>query len=202
MARGAIPLVFVWMLLASSNTFAAGPFGVIHANLWQGGAFTDDNTGAFSHCSATYPYQGGNLLTLAQRGGGDWIIGFGNPSWNMTQGETVPFDITVDGQAQFYLTGTVASSKQVISILPVKVLENLDVIGAYYHYNQQQYVSGVGICANTGAQGQCAGTQDMWSAVVRRGSRLRAWFAQGRRHASGQQRRDRSTTPSNLRLDQ
>ena len=123
MARAAISLVFVWMLLASSRTFAAGPFGVIHVTLWQGGAFTDDNTGAFSHCSATYPYQGGNLLTLAQRGGGDWIIGFGNPSWNMTQGETVPFDITVDGQAQFYLTGTVASSKQVISILPVKVLE-------------------------------------------------------------------------------
>lgn len=44
--------------------------------------------------------------------------------------------------------------------------ESLDVIGAYYHYNQQQYVSGVGICANTGAHGQCAGTQDMWSAVA------------------------------------
>src|SRR6516164_1530480 len=44
MARAAISLVFVWMLLASSRTFAAGPFGVIHVTLWQGGAFTDDKT--------------------------------------------------------------------------------------------------------------------------------------------------------------
>ena len=124
MARAAISLVFVWMLLASSRTFAAGPFGAIHVTLWQGGAFTDDKTGAFSHCSATHPYQGGNLLTLALRPGGEWIIGFGNPSWKMTQGESVPLDITVDGQAQFHLTGT-ASPVQVISILPVAVLNRL-----------------------------------------------------------------------------
>ncbi len=46
------------------------------------------------------------------------------------------------------------------------ITQNLDVIGAYYHYNQQQYVNGVGICANTGAHAQCAGTEDMWSSVV------------------------------------
>jgi hypothetical protein len=38
-------------------------------------------------------------------------------------------------------------------------------MGAYYHYNQQQYVSGVGISADTGVHRQCAGAQDMWSAV-------------------------------------
>jgi S1-C subfamily serine protease len=42
----------------------------------------------------------------------------------MTQGESVPLDITVDGQAQFHLTGT-ASPVQVISILPVAVLNRL-----------------------------------------------------------------------------
>jgi predicted porin len=46
------------------------------------------------------------------------------------------------------------------------ITKDLDVIGAYYYYNQRQYVNGVGICANSGAQGQCAGTQDMWSAVI------------------------------------
>jgi predicted porin len=46
------------------------------------------------------------------------------------------------------------------------ITRDLDVIGAYYHYIQNQYVSGVGICANTGAHGQCAGTGDMASAVL------------------------------------
>ena len=46
------------------------------------------------------------------------------------------------------------------------IIKNVDLIAAYYHYVQNQYVSGIGICTNTGAHGQCAGTQDMWSAVV------------------------------------
>ncbi len=50
------------------------------------------------------------------------------------------------------------------------VTKDLDVIGAYYHYNQPQFVSGlvkgVPVCANTGAHGQCSGTEDMASAVV------------------------------------
>ncbi len=46
------------------------------------------------------------------------------------------------------------------------IFKNVDLIGAYYHYIQSQYVLGVGICTNTGAHGQCAGTQDAWSAVV------------------------------------
>jgi predicted porin len=46
------------------------------------------------------------------------------------------------------------------------ITKDLDIIGAYYHYWQNQYVNGVGICANSGAHGQCAGTEDMISAVI------------------------------------
>jgi predicted porin len=46
------------------------------------------------------------------------------------------------------------------------ITNNLDVIGAYYHYNQNQFVSAVGICANSGAHSQCAGTFDAYSAVI------------------------------------
>ena len=37
---------------------------------------------------------------------------------------------------------------------------NLDVAVAYYHYIQNQYVSGAGICTNPTAHSQCAGTFD------------------------------------------
>ncbi len=44
--------------IASSSTFpalAAGPYGTIHVGNWIGGAFSDDSTGAFSHCAAMIP---------------------------------------------------------------------------------------------------------------------------------------------------
>ena len=50
------------------------------------------------------------------------------------------------------------------------ITHDLDVIGAYYHYIQNQFVATVPgaapICSNTGAHGQCAGTEDMWSTVL------------------------------------
>jgi predicted porin len=44
------------------------------------------------------------------------------------------------------------------------VTDNLDVIGAYYHYIQNDYTSAS--CANPAAHSQCAGTFDAVSAVV------------------------------------
>jgi predicted porin len=44
------------------------------------------------------------------------------------------------------------------------VADNLDVIGAYYHYIQNDYTSAS--CANPAAHSQCAGTFDAVSAVV------------------------------------
>jgi predicted porin len=50
------------------------------------------------------------------------------------------------------------------------ITRDLDVIGAYYHYIQNQFAlgtsGGLPVCANTGAHGSCAGTEDMASAVI------------------------------------
>jgi len=46
------------------------------------------------------------------------------------------------------------------------ITRDLDIIGAYYHYIQGQYVNGAGICANTAAHSQCAGWLDVYSMVL------------------------------------
>jgi predicted porin len=46
------------------------------------------------------------------------------------------------------------------------ITRDLDITGAYYEYFQNQYVSGVGICVNPGAHSQCAGTYQVYSAVL------------------------------------
>ena len=58
---------FVWgflQLAIASMAHAAGPFGSIHVGNWIGGAFSDDNTGAFSHCAATSSYASGVSLVV------------------------------------------------------------------------------------------------------------------------------------------
>jgi predicted porin len=46
------------------------------------------------------------------------------------------------------------------------VTSEIDVATGYYHYIQNQYVSGAGICTNPMAHSQCAGTFDAVSAYV------------------------------------
>lgn len=47
------------------------------------------------------------------------------------------------------------------------VVKNVDLIGAYYHQIQNQFINtSATICANSGAHSQCAGTEDVVSGVV------------------------------------
>jgi predicted porin len=47
------------------------------------------------------------------------------------------------------------------------ITRDLDIIGAYYVYFQNQYTNNVGnVCASAGAHSQCAGTMNMVSAVL------------------------------------
>jgi len=50
-----------------SSALAAGPFGSIKVGAWSGGGFTDDSTGAFSHCSASTGYASGMGLIIGQK---------------------------------------------------------------------------------------------------------------------------------------
>jgi predicted porin len=46
------------------------------------------------------------------------------------------------------------------------ITRDLDITGAYYEYFQNQFVNGVGICVNAAAHSQCAGTYQVYSAVL------------------------------------
>jgi hypothetical protein len=107
-----------WSAVFASSAFAAGPMGSIHVGNWNGGAFTNDQTGAFSHCSAAASYANGVSLIVGQNVAGNWLLGFGSPAFHLNQGETFPIDVTFDGQTQFHLFGTAVSANLVISILP------------------------------------------------------------------------------------
>jgi hypothetical protein len=50
MARRILFAFSVAALFVASDAFAKGPFGTIKVGNWTGGAYTNDTTGAFSHC--------------------------------------------------------------------------------------------------------------------------------------------------------
>ena len=106
---------------SSSIADAAGPYGNIHVGNWKGGAFTDDSTGAFSHCAATTSYGNGVILVVGQNAANSWLLGFASPSFHLTKGETVPIDVTFDGQSQARLFATANSDIMVTAILPPNV---------------------------------------------------------------------------------
>jgi hypothetical protein len=44
-----VPILALAALAASTSASAKGPFGSIHVGQWTEGAYSDDNTGAFTH---------------------------------------------------------------------------------------------------------------------------------------------------------
>src|SRR5262249_24699754 len=86
--------------------------------VWSGGAYTDDKTGAFSHCVAAAGYQNGAGLFIGQNSGGTWLLGFTHTDWNFSKGEQIPVEVTFDGQSQFKLFAGVISREFINAYLP------------------------------------------------------------------------------------
>jgi len=104
-----------------SAAHAAGPFGTIHVGAWNGGAYTDDNTGNFSHCAAGSEYASGVSLIVSQTASNAWLLGFGSTAFHFTKGDTLPIDVTFDGQSQAKLFATANSTILISAILPPNV---------------------------------------------------------------------------------
>ena len=60
-------VVLAALLAAVGSVEARGPYGTINVGNWKGGAFTNDQTGAFSHCGATAVYQNGIVGVVAAK---------------------------------------------------------------------------------------------------------------------------------------
>src|SRR3954453_17693314 len=110
-------------LSVGSVAQAGGPFGRVKNRNWGGGAFSNDETGAFSHCAATAPYANGVILVVGQNSGGSWILSFASPSYRFTKGENAAIDVIFDGQEQARLFATANQTNMLSSVMPAKWYE-------------------------------------------------------------------------------
>ena len=114
-------IAFVSQAMLAGLAQAAGPFGTIHVGNWNGGAYTNDSTGAFSHCAASTPYANGMTLLVGQDSNNAWLLGFANPAFRFKKGENLTIDVTFDGQAEVRLFATAFSEVMVSAVLPTNV---------------------------------------------------------------------------------
>ncbi|OAF08249.1 serine protease [Bradyrhizobium centrolobii] len=115
----------VLQALAIGVANAAGPFGSVSTGNWIGGAFTNDETRAFSHCAATAPYANGVSLVVGQNVAGSWLLSFASPAFKFTKGENAAIDVIFDGQEQARLFATANAPNMLTAIMPPNVTRAL-----------------------------------------------------------------------------
>lgn len=63
---------------------------------WSTGAYSNDQTGQFSHCAAITRYNSGILMAFAVNRNYGWSVGFSKPEWQLQTGSKYPIAFTVD----------------------------------------------------------------------------------------------------------
>src|SRR3977135_3254494 len=93
------------MLFSIATVEARGPYGSINVGNWKGGAYTNDQTGDFSHCVAGASYDSGIYFMVLIDQGSGWSLGFQHPKWSLKKDQSFPIALTFDGRAPFYVHG-------------------------------------------------------------------------------------------------
>src|SRR5215831_19044313 len=94
-----VMVAFVPLLVLTEAANGAGPYRPFQAGLWSGGAYTDDRTGNFSHCSAGVANDSGyNLFVVSTQTHG-WWLGLWNPRWSLTPNATMQVKLRFDVRA-------------------------------------------------------------------------------------------------------
>lgn len=86
---------------------------------WKGGAYTKaDNRREFNHCAALAKYRSGVSVILAVNRSYEWSMGFLNPRWSLTKGNSYDISFTVDGAAPIESKALAINGEQVEVKLP------------------------------------------------------------------------------------
>ena len=105
-------------IVAISSADARGPYGSITVGNWKGGAYTNDKTGAFSHCAAGAGYQSGIYFVVSVGEDFNWKLGFTHENWQLTPGQAFPLVLTFDGQPAINVYGVPLDSRLVTVQMP------------------------------------------------------------------------------------
>jgi hypothetical protein len=97
---------------------AAGPLRAFQAGFWSGGAYTDDRTGSFTHCSAGVAYDSGINMFILVTDAGRWWLGFVDRQWAFAPQAKMPVALRFDGGPRAAMIATIPNRQVVLVLLP------------------------------------------------------------------------------------
>ncbi len=106
------------LVLGSGSVDAAGPLRSFKLGFWSGGAYTDERTGDFTHCSAGVAYDSGINMFILVTAGYRWWLGFIDPHWAFSPRTRLEVELRLDGGAPFPRFATVPSGQLLLVPLP------------------------------------------------------------------------------------
>jgi len=115
------------LMAAPSTVSARGPYGTINVGNWKGGAYTNDQTGAFSSCAAGTQYESGIYFAVTINDKAGWALGFAHDKWTLRTGQAFPIVLTFDGQTPFNVHGVPLTDK----LLQVPMPDNSALINQF-----------------------------------------------------------------------
>ena len=105
-----IALSTIAVSAAEITKFKAGP--------WDAGAYSNNNTGAFSHCAADAEYKSGIKLIFSVTKKRQWYLGLAHRKWDLSPGNKYPVRFQVDNGPVLKSTARVLNKKVVEVFLP------------------------------------------------------------------------------------
>jgi hypothetical protein len=114
---------FAALMLAASVLWGAaanagGPVHPFRYGFWSGGAYTDERTGAFTHCSAGVAYDSGVNLFVLVTSQYRWWLGFINPKWSFLPNAKTSIRLRLDGGTSFERLAIVPNGQLLLVPLP------------------------------------------------------------------------------------
>lgn len=93
---------------ASADTLTT--FGIGN---WSAGAYSANGSTAFDHCAGQASYKNGIVVVFEVGSKFQWSIGFQNPTWQLTAGQSYPVAFTIDNDAPSLGTAVAITTNQV-----------------------------------------------------------------------------------------
>ena len=119
------------LAILAGPAVAAGPSSPFQIGAWRAGGYTNDQTGAFSHCAAAVSYKSNITMLVVVSRAMAWSLGFAHPQWSLSKGDRIPIQLKFDGGAPYDETGVVLSSSPPLVEVPMP--DNSKLINSFRH---------------------------------------------------------------------
>jgi len=111
-------LLILIVFLIPNFAIAAGPFNPFTVGNWQGGAWTDVQTGEFTHCAAQTSYNSGVTFFVSINKDLQWNIALSNNNWTLVPKQQIPIKLIFDNKNNFDVFSVSQSNNMIIASMP------------------------------------------------------------------------------------